>query len=172
MIFPPGFFPLHRFGNGLFACLVLTLSFSSLLAAVVGTVGGLVLELQGVIWTGSHTGCVVYYFSSSLLLRLDLIYFYFLEGLRNEEVLTLKCDSDYYIMTILMQPRQLPGGQPREPASLPTQCQPPGPCLRPPRPPGARPPLYSLHLSGLLTATSEHLHHRHGQSSSQSLSRY
>ena len=58
-----------RFGNGLFACLVLALSLAQLVAVMVGGVGALVLELQGLTWTGTELGCLVYYFSSSWLVR-------------------------------------------------------------------------------------------------------
>ena len=59
----------ERFGNGLFACLILTLSLAQLVAVMVGGVGALVLELQGLTWTGTELGCLVYYFSSSWLVR-------------------------------------------------------------------------------------------------------
>ena len=59
----------HRFGNGLFACLVLALSLAQLVAVMVGSLGALVLELQGLTWTGTELGCLVYYFSSSWLVR-------------------------------------------------------------------------------------------------------
>ena len=65
IIFPPP----SRFGNGLFACLVLALSLAQLVAVMVGGVGALVLELQGLTWTGTELGCLVYYFSSSWLVR-------------------------------------------------------------------------------------------------------
>ena len=53
----------------MFACLVLALSLAQLVAVMVGGVGALVLELQGLTWTGTELGCLVYYFSSSWLVR-------------------------------------------------------------------------------------------------------
>ena len=59
----------HRFGNGLFACLILGLSLAQLVAVMVGSLGSLVLELQDLTWTGTELGCLIYYFSSSWLVR-------------------------------------------------------------------------------------------------------
>ena len=42
---------------------------AQLVAVMVGSLGALVLELQGLTWTGTELGCLVYYFSSSWLVR-------------------------------------------------------------------------------------------------------
>jgi len=70
MAFPVILFRRTRFGNGQFAVLVLCLTLSDLLTVCCGLVGGLVLEVGHMTWSGSSTGCSTYYFLTSWLLGL------------------------------------------------------------------------------------------------------
>ena len=71
MAFPVILFRRTRFGNGQFAVLVLCLTMSDLLTVCCGLVGGLVLEVGHMTWSGSSTGCSTYYFLTSWLLGLS-----------------------------------------------------------------------------------------------------
>jgi hypothetical protein len=70
MAFPVILFRRTRFGNGQFAVLVLCLTMADWLTACCGLVGGLVLEVGHMTWSGSSTGCSTYYFLTSWLLGL------------------------------------------------------------------------------------------------------
>jgi hypothetical protein len=70
MAFPVILFRRTRFGNGQFAVLVLCLTLADSLTVCCGLVGGLVLEVGHMTWSGSSTGCSTYYFLTSWLLGL------------------------------------------------------------------------------------------------------
>lgn len=70
MAFPVILFRRTRFGNGQFAVLVLCLTMADWLTVCCGLVGGLVLEVGHMTWSGSSTGCSTYYFLTSWLLGL------------------------------------------------------------------------------------------------------
>ena len=57
-----------RFGNGLFAWLILALVVTDLASCLVGAGGGLVLEAGGMRWPGRGLGCGLYYLAASWLL--------------------------------------------------------------------------------------------------------
>ena len=61
-----------RFGNGQFACLLLSLTLTDLASSSLGLLGGLVLELRDLAWAGSSQGCAAYYFTTSWLLVTEL----------------------------------------------------------------------------------------------------
>ena len=64
--------PMFRFGNGLFACMILALTLTDLMASLVGIMGSLVIEVGGMAWlSGDSQGCAVYYFTSSWLVSLS-----------------------------------------------------------------------------------------------------
>ena len=70
MAFPVILFRRTRFGNGQFAVLVLCLTMADWLTVCCGLVGGLVLEVGHMTWSGSSFGCSSYYFLTSWLLGL------------------------------------------------------------------------------------------------------
>ena len=70
LAFPVIMFRRTRFGNGQFAVLVLCLTVSDLLTVCCGLVGGLVLEVGHMSWSGSTITCSIYYFLTSWVLGL------------------------------------------------------------------------------------------------------
>ena len=70
LAFPVILFRRTKFGNGQFAVLVLCLTVSDLVTVVCGLVGGLVLEVGHMSWSGTTISCSIYYFLTSWVLGL------------------------------------------------------------------------------------------------------
>jgi len=60
-----------RFGNGQFACLILCLNITDIITSASGLIGGLVLEVGDMTWSGNSQGCAAYYFISSWVVGLS-----------------------------------------------------------------------------------------------------
>ncbi|XP_023326934.1 uncharacterized protein LOC111700294 [Eurytemora carolleeae] len=70
LAFPVILFRRTKFGNGQFAVLVLCLTIADLLTVCCGLLGGLILEVGHMTWSGSSSACSAYYFLTTWLLGL------------------------------------------------------------------------------------------------------